>query len=87
MLLRCGSTMLGGAAATMGGMAMLAAAGPFLAGVGVGAALVGGACVARKAMRRRTAWRDEGSAATAATASAEPRMPDEGESYPLGAPD
>ncbi|MBX9697987.1 MAG: hypothetical protein K2X74_01065 [Acetobacteraceae bacterium] len=78
MLLRCGTRMMGGAAATMGGVALLAAA-PFLAGVGVGAALVGGAAVARKAMRRRSAWRDEGSV----TAVDEPMMPDEGEPRPL----
>lgn len=84
MLLRCGSTMMGGAAATMGGMMMLAAAGPFLAGVGVGAGILGGACLARRAMKKRTAWRDEDSVAAA---EASPRMPDEGEPYPLGAPD
>lgn len=85
MLLGCGSRMMGGATAlggtmmggatALGGMAMLAAAGPFLAGIGVGAAVVGGACLARQAMRRRTAWRDEGDAMPAA---ADPAMPDEG---------
>lgn len=87
MLLRCGSTMMGGAAAAMGGMAMLAAAGPFLAGVGVGAALVGGACLARRALRHRTAWRDDRHGAAAATMADEPPMPDEGEPLPAGAPD
>ncbi len=78
MLLRCGTRMMGGAAATMGGMAVLAAVGPFLAGIGVGAAVVGGAFAAREAMRRRTAWRDEDGAGIG------PAMPDEGE--PIGAP-
>ena len=44
--------------AAMGGMAMMAV-GPFLAGVGVGAALVGGSILARKAMERRNSWRDD----------------------------
>jgi hypothetical protein len=62
MLVRCNPltmplTMAGTA---MGGMAMLAALGPFLAGVGVGAAVVGGSVLARKAMRRRDNWRDDG---------------------------
>ena len=65
MLMRCNS--LGGplgvpmamAGTAMGGMAMLAAVGPFLAGVGVGAALVGGSILARKAMERRNRWRDD----------------------------
>lgn len=83
MLLRLGSTMMGGAA-TMGGVMMLAAAGPFLAGVGVGAGIVGGAVLARRAMKKRTAWRDEDSVAAAGDT---PAMPDEGEAYPLGAPD
>lgn len=61
MLMRCNPlamplTMAGTA---MGGMAMLAAVGPFLAGVGVGAAVVGGSVLARKAMRRRESWRDD----------------------------
>ena len=61
MLVRCNPltmplTMAGTA---MGGMAMLAAVGPFLAGVGVGAAVVGGSVLARKAMQRRTSWRDD----------------------------
>jgi hypothetical protein len=78
MLLRCGTKMMGGAAATMGGMAVLAAVGPFLAGIGVGAAVVGGALAARQAMRRRTAWREEDAAGL-------PAMPDEGEPMPGGA--
>jgi hypothetical protein len=82
MLLRCGSRMMGGTAAAMGGMVMLAAAAPFLAGVGVGAGIVGGACLARRALKKRTAWKDDGE-----ISAAEPAMPDEGEAYPLGAPD
>ena len=62
MLMRCGSMMglpmaMAGTAA-MGGMAMMAV-GPFLAGVGVGAAVVGGSSLARKAMERRNSWRDD----------------------------
>ncbi len=83
MLLRCG-TMMGGATAAMGGLAVLAMTGPFLAGMGVGAAVVGGACLARRAMRQRTGWRDEG---TGAGLASEPMMPDEGESRPVDAPD
>lgn len=86
MLLRCGSRMMGGGAAAMGGMVMLAAAAPFLAGVGagvgVGAGIVGGACLARRAIKKRRSWKDEG-----AVSAAEPAMPDAGEAYPLGAPD
>ena len=56
----------------------------FAAGLGLGAAAVGGACLARQAMRRRSEWRDEhhamGGTATAATPSAagigEPPLPD-----------
>lgn len=81
MLLRCGSRMMGGGAAAMGGMVMLAAAAPFLAGVGVGAGIVGGACLARRAIKKRQSWKDEGEVAAA------PAMPDAGEAYPLGAPD
>lgn len=61
MLMRCG--LMGGpvamGSAALGGMAMLASVGPFLAGLGVGAAVVGGACLARQAMKRRTSWRDD----------------------------
>ncbi|HYZ32182.1 MAG TPA: hypothetical protein VE684_07865 [Crenalkalicoccus sp.] len=64
MLMRCGSMAMTGAA-TMGGMMMLAGLAPFLAGVGVGAAAVCGACYARKAMERRGGWRDQGSTGTA----------------------
>ena len=83
MLLRCGSRMMGGGAAAMGGVMLLAAAGPFLAGIGVGAGIVGGACLARRALKRRSAWKDEDMVA----AASEPAMPDEGEAYPLNAPD
>jgi hypothetical protein len=31
----------------------------FVAGLGLGAAAVGGACLARKAMKRRSEWRDD----------------------------
>jgi hypothetical protein len=47
------------AGTAMGGMAAMAAIGPFLAGLGVGAALVGGSILARKAMERRNSWRDD----------------------------
>ena len=83
MLMRCGSTMMGGAAATMGGMALLAGIGPFLAGLGVGAALVGGACLARQAMNRRSGWREDGAGMGMANDPLPP-MPDEGEA-PSGA--
>ena len=61
MLMRCGPMGLPMAMAgtAMGGMAMMAAVGPFLAGLGVGAALVGGSVLARKAMERRNSWRDD----------------------------
>ena len=47
------------AGTAMGGMAAMAAVGPFLAGLGVGAALVGGSILARKAMERRNSWRTD----------------------------
>ncbi len=67
MLMRCGPMGLGAmglpmtmaGTAAMGGMAMMAAVGPFLAGLGVGAALVGGSMLARRAMERRNSWRDD----------------------------
>lgn len=61
MLMRCNPLGLPMAMAgtAMGGMAMMAAVGPFLAGLGVGAALVGGSVLARKAMQRRNNWRDD----------------------------
>ena len=61
MLMRCNPLGLPMAVAgtAMGGMAMMAAVGPFLAGLGVGAALVGGSVLARKAMERRNSWRDD----------------------------
>ena len=83
MLLRLGSMMSGGAAA-LGGAAGLAAAGPFVAGIGTGVALVGGACLVRKAMRRRTGWRDHD--APEGHHEAEPFVaPDEGEAGPIPA--
>lgn len=60
------------AGTAMGGMAMLAGIGPFLAGIGVGAGIVGGAMLARKAMDRRSGWRDEPSDTLS-------DLPDEGE--------
>jgi hypothetical protein len=83
MLLRCGSRMMGGRAAAMGGVMLLAAAGPFLAGIGVGAGIVGGACLARRALKRRSGWKDDSAVDTAAEAA----VSDAGEAYPLGAPD
>ncbi len=60
MLMRCGPmAMTGAMTGALGGMAMLASVGPFLAGLGVGAAVVGGACLARREMKKRTAWRDD----------------------------
>ena len=61
MLMRCNPLGLPMAMAgtAMGGMAAMAAVGPFLAGLGVGAALVGGSILARKAMERRNSWRDD----------------------------
>ncbi len=90
MLLGCGTRMMGGGAtAAIGGMAMLAAAGPFLAGLGVGAALVGGAVLARRARKQRTAWREDDAGGGAPMAMGgggagmtEPPMPDEGEASP-----
>ena len=60
MLMRCNPLGLPMAMAgtAMGGMAMMAV-GPFLAGLGVGAAVVGGSILARKAMQRRNSWRDD----------------------------
>jgi hypothetical protein len=68
------------AGTAMGGMAMLACAGPFLAGVGVGAGIVGGAMLARKAMERRSGWRDD------PVSTATDDMPDEGEATPVANP-
>ena len=64
MLMRCNpmgpmGLPMAMAGTAMGGMAMMAAVGPFLAGLGVGAALVGGSVLARKAMERRNSWRDD----------------------------
>ena len=61
MLMRCSplGVPMAMAGTAMGGMAMMAAVGPFLAGLGVGAALVGGSILARKAMQRRNSWRDD----------------------------
>ena len=74
MLMRCNplGMPMAMAGTAMGGLAMLAAVGPFLAGVGVGAAIVGGSVLARKAMQRRSGWRDEPSDTLS-------DLPDEGE--------
>lgn len=68
------------AGAMMGGMTMLACTGPFLAGVGVGAGIVGGAILARKAMERRSGWRDDPMDSMAGG------LPDEGEASPVANP-
>ena len=49
MLLRCATMATG---VMMTGVA-------FAAGLGLGAAAVGGACLARRAMKQRSQWRDE----------------------------
>lgn len=69
------------AGTAMGGMAMLAGIGPFLAGIGVGAGIVGGAMLARKAMERRSGWRDDPMADTTVT-----DLPDEGDTAPAANP-
>jgi hypothetical protein len=74
---RCNPLAMAGTA--MGGMAVLAGIGPFLAGIGVGAGIVGGACLARRAMKKRSEWRDDHGHAAAAAAGAEDALPDEGE--------
>jgi hypothetical protein len=63
---RCNPLAMAGTA--MGGMAVLAGIGPFLAGIGIGA------CLARRAMKKRSEWRDDPGHVSAADA-----MPDEGE--------
>lgn len=67
------------AGTAMGGMAVLAGIGPFLAGVGVGAGLVGAAVLARQAMKGRSGWRDE-------PAETLTDLPDEGEVSPVSNP-
>jgi hypothetical protein len=79
LLPRCNTLAMAGTAA--GGLAVLAGIGPFLAGIGLGAGIVGGACLARKAMKRRSGWRDDPAAAAAA-----PDLPDEGEALPAANP-
>ena len=50
--------LMRGATAMMAtGMMMTGLA--FMAGVGLGAAAVGGACLARQAMKRRSEWQDD----------------------------
>jgi len=75
---RCNPMTMAGTA--MGGMAMLAGVGPFLAGIGVGAGIVGGAYLARKAMNRRSGWRDDPIDSVAGD------LPDEGEALPAANP-
>ncbi|GGC42674.1 hypothetical protein GCM10011504_21400 [Siccirubricoccus deserti] len=70
------------AGTAMGGMAVLAGIGPFLAGVGVGAGIVGGACLARQAMRKRSEWREDHGNVAAADVAAADTLPDEGEPLP-----
>lgn len=74
MFMRAAATTA--AAATTTGMIVASFA--FLTGVGVGAAAIGGACLARQAMKRRNSWRDDSSSSV----SAADAMPDEGEATP-----
>lgn len=69
------------AGTAMGGMAVLAGLGPFLAGIGVGAGIVGGAVLARKAMERRSSWRDDAGSDPLPT-----DLPDEGDAVPAPNP-
>ncbi len=69
MFMRAAATTA--AAATTTGMIVASFA--FLTGIGVGAAAIGGACLARQAMKRRNSWRDD------STDMAAEAMPDEGE--------
>ncbi len=64
--------MRAAAAATTTGMIVASFA--FLTGIGVGAAAIGGACLARQAMKRRNSWKDD----TSSMMPADP-MPDEGD--------
>ena len=70
MFMRAAATTA--AAATTTGMVVASFA--FLTGLGLGAAAVGGACLARQAMKRRNSWKDD----TASMPVTDP-MPDEGE--------
>ena len=77
------------AGTAMGGMAMMAAVGPFLAGLGGGAALVGGSVLARKAMQRRNSWRDDdgmGSDLGSATGMGSPLEPGDDATRPTAPP-
>ncbi|MBL6455150.1 hypothetical protein JMJ55_07425 [Belnapia sp. T6] len=69
--------MRAAATATTAGMVFASLA--FLTGVGVGAAAIGGACLARQAMKQRNSWRDEDAGASVSATDA---MPDEGEAMP-----
>jgi hypothetical protein len=70
MFMRAAATTA--AAATTTGMIFASFA--FLTGVGVGAAAIGGAYLARKSMKRRSSWKDD----TSSMMPADP-MPDAGE--------
>jgi hypothetical protein len=67
--------MLLRAAATAAGMTIAGLA--FTAGVGAGAALVGGACLARRAMKKRNAWKED-----KASVSAADTLADDGDMLP-----
>jgi hypothetical protein len=71
MFMRAAATTA--AAATTTGMIVASFA--FLTGIGVGAAAIGGACLARQAMKRRNSWKDD----TSSMMPAAETMPDEGE--------
>lgn len=49
----------------------------FTAGVGTGAALVGGACLARRALKKRGDWQDD-----KASVSAADTLPEDGDALP-----
>ncbi|MBL6076756.1 hypothetical protein JMJ56_01980 [Belnapia sp. T18] len=70
MFMRAAATTA--AAATTTGMVVASFA--FLTGLGLGAAAVGGACLARQAMKRRNSWKDDTTSMPTTEA-----MPDEGE--------
>ena len=74
--------MLLRAAATAAGLTIAGLA--FTAGVGMGVAVAGGACLACKAMKKRQAWK-EGHHDHHSVSAAE-AMPDEGEPMPGASP-
>ena len=75
MFMRAAATTA--AAATTTGMVVASFA--FLTGLGLGAAAVGGACLARQAMKRRNSWKDDTTSMPMPTTDP---MPDEGEPMP-----